>query len=165
MDAIECIMNRNSIRRYSIKPVDDQIVRRIIEAGIAAPSGKNGQPWKFKIITERTLIEQISTLSLYSTWMKSASLFVLCFLDNNCSYDYIKDIQSCGAAMQNMLLAAHASGIGGCWVGEILAKAETVKHMLSFNDKNLELMGLLTFGHKTNKVPQSQRRHTDTFLL
>lgn len=68
--------------------------------------------------------------------MKSASLFVLCFLDSDCSYDYIKDIQSCGAAMQNMLLAAHASGIGGCWVGEILAKAETVKQVLSLAYNN-----------------------------
>ena len=77
----------------------------------------------------------------------------------------IKDVQSCGAAMQNMLLAAHAFGIGRCWVGEILDKAETVRQMVSINNKNLELMGLLTFGHKTNKVRQSQRRHINTFLL
>ena len=165
MDAIECIMNRNSIRSYSDKPVDDQIIRRIIEAGIAAPSGKNGQPWKFKIITERTFIEQISCLSLYGAWMKTASLFILCFLDNDCSYDYIKDIQSCGAAMQNMLLSACALGIGGCWVGEVLSKADIIKQLLSLDDKNIELMGLLTFGHKANKMPSSQRRHIDTFLL
>lgn len=91
MDAIECIKTRRSVRQYTEQSINQHIIRQILEAGISAPSGKNGQPWKFKIITDKDLICSVSKLSIYGSWMKTSPLFITVFLDNTCSYDRVKD--------------------------------------------------------------------------
>ena len=72
MDVIECITTRRSVRQYTPESIDQHIIRQILEAGISAPSGKNGQPWKFKIITDKNLICSVSKLSIYGSWMKTS---------------------------------------------------------------------------------------------
>ena len=64
------------------------------------------------------------------------------FLDESCSYNQMKDIQSCGAAMQNTMLVAHALVIGSCWIGEILSKENEVKKLLAIDNEELQLMEL-----------------------
>ena len=56
---------------------------------------------------------------------------VAVYLDKSRSYDRLKDAQSCGAAIQNIMLAAHSLGIGSCWIGEILPKDDEIKAMLN----------------------------------
>lgn len=79
--------------------------------------------------------------------MQTAPLLIAVFLDIANSYNYVKDVQSCGAAIQNMLLAAKAVEIGSCWIGEILPKQEKVKAMLNISDDKYELMGIVVFGY------------------
>lgn len=165
MDTLECIKTRRSVRKYTDQPINERIIHNIIEAAISAPSGKNRQPWKFKIISDKNLICSIANLSIYSSWMKTAPLFVAVFLDNTCSYDHMKDIQSCGAVMQNMMLAAHTLDIGSCWIGGILAKAKEVKQILYVDNVDLELMGIVVFGHKTGRTINPGRKKTELFLL
>lgn len=165
MDAYECIKTRRSVRRYTKQLIDEQIIHQIIEAGISAPSGKNGQPWKFKVVTDKNLINDISGLSIYGSWMKTAPLFIAVFLDNTCSYNHVKDIQSCGAAMQNMMLAAHALDVGSCWIGEILPKAEEVKSIININNPKLDLMGIVVLGYKASRTINPGRNNTESFLL
>ena len=165
MDAIECIKTRRSVRLYTEQSIDQQIIPQILEAGISAPSGKNGQPWKFKIITDKNLICSVSKLSIYGSWMKKSPLFITVFLDNTCFYDRIKDIQSCGAVMQNMMLTAHSLDIGSCWIGEILPKSKEVKQVLKLNDESLELMGIVLFGHKSSRMIDPGRKRIESFLL
>ncbi len=166
MNVLEAIKTRRSVRRYSGRPITTDKINGILQAAIWTPSGKNGQPWKFKVVTEKTLIDQISTLSIYGSWMKTAPLFVAVFLDSECSYNHTKDVQSCGAAMQNMMLAAHELDIGSCWIGEILAKSYEVKEILKINNSKLNLMGIVVFGYRENdNRVKSERKNIETFLL
>ncbi len=165
MDALECIKTRRSVRGYVDRLIDESIIHQILEAGLNAPSGKNGQPWKFKVVTDKNLISGISDLSIYGSWMKTAPLFIAVFLDHLCSYDRMKDIQSCGAVMQNMMLAANALGVGSCWIGEILAKSEEIKHVLQINNADLELMGIVVFGYEKGRTINSGRKNMESFLL
>lgn len=165
MDAIECIKTRRSVRSYTDQQIDAQTIHQILTAGISAPSGKNGQPWKFKIVTDKSLISDISGLSIYGKWMKTAPLFVAILLDNACSYDHVKDVQSCGAVIQNMLLAAHALGVGSCWIGEILPKSEEVKKILQIDNSELEHMGIVVFGYQAGRTIHLGRKKIESFLL
>ena len=165
MDAIECIKTRRGVRRYADQPIDKQAIHQILEAGISAPSRKNGQPWKFKVVTDKELINNIYDLSIHGSWMKTAPLIIVIFLDNACSYDRLKDIQSCGAVMQNMMLTAYSLDIGSCWIGEILPKAKEVKQVLKLNDESLELMGIVLFGHKSSRMIDPGRKRIESFLL
>ena len=165
MDALECVKGRRSVRDYTEQDLDKDAIKLIVDAGIWAPSGKNGQPWRFKIVTDKEDIKALSDLSVYGSWMRKAPCFIVIFLDKLHSYNYIKDVQSCGAVMQNMMLAAHAVGIGSCWIGEILPKAEEVKQILEIKNCNMELIGIITLGYAKSAPINVGRKNEEYFLL
>lgn len=152
------------MRFYETKHIETEKILKILRAAIYAPSGNNGQPWKFKIITEKNLIYEISKLSENSRWIKLAPCLIIVYLDKRCSYHYIKDVQSCGAAIQNMLLTAHEIGIGSCWVGDLLEKANTVNELLQVDDC-LELMGAVSLGYGRGKSINIGRKDINEFII
>lgn len=165
MDSLECIRTRRSVRKYTSQPLSDDEIRQIIQAAVDAPSGKNGQPWKFRIVTDQRVIEAVSKNSIYYSLLRTSPCFVIVFLDKSCSYNQMKDIQSCGAAMQNMMLAAHALGIGSCWIGEILPKEIEVKRLLEIENEELQLMGIVSFGYACGEVINVGRKEIEEFLI
>ena len=74
------------------------------------------------------------------------------FLDKEKSYDYLKDVQSCGAVMQNILLATHGLGLGGCWIGEVLRFQDEIMHMLQISQEIYELMGMIVIGYTIQMI-------------
>ena len=165
MDVFDCIKTRRSIRNYTSQPIDKTDIDKIIESAVWTPSGKNGQPWKFKVITDKGLSEQISEISIYGKWMTNAPCFICVFLNKQQSYDHIKDVQSCGAVIQNIMLCAHSLGIGSCWIGEILEKSDQVIKLLKLDENRYELMALVTLGYKASRTLNPGRRDINSFLL
>lgn len=164
MEAFECIRSRKSIRNYSKREVENEKINNIIEAAICAPSGRNGQPWRFKIIREHTEIVKLCDFCDFEKWITRSKVIILVFLDKACSYDYIKDMQSCGAAIQNMLLIAHDLGIGACWVGSVVNSANDIKELLKISD-DIELAGMVTLGYEAIRTARTMRKGYETFLL
>lgn len=165
MNTIECIETRKSVRKYTTSSIEYDVLIDILKAAVCTPSGKNGQPWKFKIITERDVILNISNLSIYGSWMKTSAAMIVVFLDKSRSYNHLKDVQSCGAVMQTILLAAHEFGIGSCWIGEILNASEQVKNTIQCNNDNLELMGVITLGYAEGKDVKPIKKPLNDFIL
>lgn len=165
MDVIDCIKERRSIRKYTSQKIDKEIQDIILSAAICAPSGKNGQPWRFKCIDDEQQIKAISRLSVYRSWMQTASLLIAVFLDREGSYHYMKDVQSCGAAIQNMLLAAKDVGIGSCWIGEILSKQDRIKALMNIREDRYELMGIVSFGYPDETLEKPEKRENEIFLI
>lgn len=164
MKIFDGIISRRSVRLYNPKAIEVESINKVIEAATWAPSGKNGQPWKFKIITEKNIIEEISKLSANTRWLKTAPCLIIVYLDKLCSYHYIKDVQSCGAAIQNMLLTAHEMGIGSCWGGDLLEKADAVNELLRV-DVCLELMGVVSLGYGRGKSINVGRKDINEFII
>lgn len=165
MDVYDCIKTRRSVRSYLDQPINKVDIDKIIESAIWTPSGKNGQPWKFKVITDKGLIGQISEMSTYGKWMINAPCFICVFLDKEQSFDYIKDVQSCGAAIQNIMLCAHSLGIGSCWIGQILEKSDQLTKLLKLDKNKNELMAIITLGYKASRALNPGRRDINSFLL
>lgn len=165
MNIIECIKTRRSVRNYLNQPIEPQLIEDLIEAAIWAPSGKNSQPWKFCIVNDNDKISAISNASIYGKWMRTAPCFIVVFLDKTKAYDYVKDVQSCGAAIQNILLSAHSSGLGACWVGEILKNSEKVKEILNLANAQLELMAVITIGYPQRQTVNAGRNNILTFII
>jgi nitroreductase len=89
------------------------------------------------------------------------------FLDLERGYDRVKDILALGAFIQNMLLAVHAKGLGGVWIGEILKNKEKVSEIFKFSPEKYELMGVLTVGlidESLEKEVERKRRPLDEFI-
>ena len=161
----DVIQHRRSIRFYKNETPESNVIMKIIAASIWAPSGKNLQPWKIKLITDSNIIKDISTLCTYSRFVGRAPCLILLYLDKNISYNYIKDVQSCGMLMQNIMLTAHVEGLGTCLVGELTEKGEDVKNILNITNDALELMGVLTIGHPRGSTPQVTRKKISEFII
>ncbi|MBN2052969.1 nitroreductase family protein [Candidatus Woesearchaeota archaeon] len=151
MDAIECIATRRSIRRFLNIPVDQEIIMTIIEAGARAPSSGNVQDWKFVLVDDKEIMKKISTHSVGQECIHNAAfLIVICSDSEHTELHYglrgerLYTVQNCAAAAENMLLAAHALGIGGVWVGAF--DEEKIKEILAM-PKEARPQSILALGY------------------
>jgi len=124
MDAIECIMTRRTVRKFLEQEVDWDKVGTILEAGRLAPSAGNLQNWKFVIVLEKEKRVAIADACLQQYWMAKAPVHIIIYAIPDRALQFygvrgerLYTIQNCAAVAENMLLAAHALGLGGCWVG------------------------------------------------
>ena len=154
---LDAIRSRRSIRQYSGDPVSDDDVKAILEAGRWAPSGLNNQPWRFAVVQDSKVKEEIAKQTRYRQIILNAPVIIIVFMDNDAGYDRVKDCQGIGACLQNMWLATHALGLGGVWLGEILKNRDRVGEILEA-PKSYELMAILAIGHPKHRQQKSDRK-------
>ena len=115
MDVLEAIFTRRSIRQYQPTPVPDELLDKILAAGMAAPSAGNQQPWQFVIICKRDLLDKIPSISPYTEMVRQVSTAILVCGDLRLERFKGYWMQDCCAAVENILLAAHGLGLGAVW--------------------------------------------------
>lgn len=164
MELLEGIYTRRSIRRFTDEPVKRYLVMEIIKAGTWAPSGLNNQPWRFVVIRKKEVLSALARLTRYQKVIEGAPVAIAVFVDRAAMYHEVKDYQAMGACIENMLLAAHALGLGAVWLGEILKSAGEVRTLLELPD-NVELMAVVALGHPAARNQTSQRRKLEEVLL
>jgi nitroreductase len=164
LDIIKAIYERRSVRHFSEATVDRKVVLELLKAASWAPSGLNNQPWRFALVWDADVKESLGKLTRYSSVLKSASVLVPVFLDKEASYDYVKDCQAVGACLQNLLLAAHAHGLGAVWIGEILKNRDEVVKILDLPQR-LELMAVAAIGHPAHQNQSSHRRPLEELIV
>ena len=115
METFEALMTRRSIRKYEDRPVPPELVEEILRAAMAAPTAGNGQPWEFVVITDRKLMAELAEIHENGSMIKDAPLGIL--VCGNLDRDVYQGfwVQDCSAAIENLLLAAHALGLGAVW--------------------------------------------------
>ncbi|GAB4491216.1 MAG: nitroreductase [Thermodesulfovibrionales bacterium] len=164
MDIIQLITSRRSVRRFTQEQVTDELVDRILEAGRWAPSGLNNQPWRFAVVRDRGLIQEISKLTHYGKIVLAANLLIPVFLDREKIYHREKDIQGIGACLQNMLLEIHSLGLGAVWLGEIIRSDAAIRKLLGLGD-GLELMAVLALGYPAEDPKPTKRKALADLLV
>ncbi|AIH04255.1 nitroreductase family protein [Thermodesulfobacterium commune] len=161
----KAIFDRRSIRRYLEQKPNKELIYRLLEAGIWAPSGLNNQPWRFVIVWSEEIKQKLAALTRYHEIIKKAPVLIGVFLDKDRMYHQIKDHQSAGACIQNILLAAHASGLGACWLGEILKNEEKVKEVLSLPKEKYELAAFIALGYPDDQSKRTSRQPLENFII
>jgi len=154
---IDTIKSRRSVRDFTDAPVSKDDINTILDAGRWAPSGLNNQPWRYIVVQDRGTIGEMATCTHYNNVVQGAPLLIVVFLDHDAEYNYVKDVQAIGAAIQNMLLACCELELGAVWLGEILNRKEKVNSILDAPD-SLELMAVLAIGHPVEKERVSTRK-------
>lgn len=145
---LKALHERRSIRRFNASPVSREDVHEILDAGRWAPSGKNNQPCRFLVVRSGDERQgALSDCTKYSHIVDGAAILICVFLDRQACYDVRKDHQSAGACIQNMLLAAHALGLGAVWLGEIINQADDVAAVLGVDGERYELQAVIALGH------------------
>jgi nitroreductase len=123
MDIFQCIRSRRSIRKYLSKPVEFDKLITIIEAGHQAPSSGNLQNWRFIILTNQEVINDLPNHCLGQDFAAAPVVIVVCSNNEEIEKHYglrgsrLYAVQNLAAAIENMLLTAHALGLGACWIG------------------------------------------------
>jgi len=161
---LELIKARRSIRKFTSRKVDENLLNQIIEAGMWAPSGLNNQPWRIAIIQDSYTKQAIAPLTRYSPIIEEAPVLLLVFLDVDSSYDRTKDIQAIGACIQNMLLTIHDLKLGGVWLGEILKNKDKVSEIVNAPD-NLELIAIIALGHPAEQGGRAYRKSMEEIVF
>ena len=158
MDAMEAILSRRSIRRYTDQPVSEEVVEELLKAGMSAPSAGNQQPWQFIIITSRELLDEIPRLHPYASMLPQAKVAILVCGDIQAESFKGYWIQDCSAATENILIAAHAKGLGAVWLG-IYPREERVKALqkLLKLPEHIVPLSLISIGYPAEKKPPANR--------
>ena len=161
---LEAIYRRRSIREYTTEEIDRELLLQIVEAGLWAPSGLNNQPWRFVIVRNDDMREQLAGQTHYGHIVRAAQGLIVVYLDKEAMYDPVKDQQSAGACIQNMLLAAEALGLGAVWLGQILKNKGEVNRILGL-DSHLDLMAVVAIGYPLHRNQSSQRKELQEVIL
>ena len=117
MDALTTIFSRRSIRLYTAKSVSREMVNEILRAAMSAPSAGNERPWHFIVLTDRAVLDAIPKFHPYSAMLRHAQVAILVCGDMTLEKHTGYWTLDCAAATENMLLAAHAKGLGAVWCG------------------------------------------------
>jgi nitroreductase len=136
MDLMDAIYSRRSVRFYTDQPVEKPVVEALLQAAVQAPSALNQQPWAFAVIQDRKLLAQYSnrvkahvlkTLKQqsplynhreelanpeYNVFYGAGTLIIVCAKPEGVHAE-----EDCSLAAQNLMLAAHATGLGTCPIG------------------------------------------------
>jgi nitroreductase len=159
MDKIfDAIYARRSIRRYEERAVEKEKLVKLLEAGMAAPSACNMQVWEFVVVTDKdTLTELNKTAQIYN----APAVMVICSNTKNLPWKSEDWKMECGAAVENMMLAAVAQGLGSVWIG--MFNEEAVRKLLNIPE-SINVMSLVCFGYPAiTKTPKTKYDETAVF--
>lgn len=114
---MKALFTRRSIRKYTSEKISTDQMDMLLKAGMYAPSAVNCQPWHFLVIESREQLLEITKIHPYAQMLKQAAAAILVLGDEDQEHAPGYWAVDCGAATENILLAAHGIGLGGVWIG------------------------------------------------
>lgn len=163
--ALKNILTRVSVRRFTDEPISDAQLTAILHAAMSAPSGVNKQPWEFIVVDDRELLINLADALPFAKMAGQAPVaIIVCgdsdrFLDGPDSNLWEQD---CSAASENILLAAHALGLGAVWtcLYPHQDRIDSVKSILNLGD-NLTPFNLIPVGHPLSDHAPMDKWHSE----
>ena len=145
MSVWETIRNKRAIRKFEDKPLSDDEIHRILDAGRRCQSGFNSQPWQFIAVTDHELLEKLSEVGRSTGHVKGAAMAVILLSPHAEKSDrYWQDMFDVGQAAAYMQLTAQEMGIGSC-PGTVY-HPDMAREILGFPE-DWDLKILLSFGY------------------
>lgn len=192
-DFYHLLQQRRSIRKYKPDPIPKEIIQRILNGAIEAPSGKNRQNWKFVILSGKKREEYLKLSQATWTHLKDllkvklkpslydfterffytlgqAPVIIFCYSINSSDEKYLTSIGSVYMAAENINLAAFAEGLGCCTMGAPLEIKDEVNQFLGvtewpeFKINELDLLCAITLGYPDHQPPKAPRQTEDRFI-
>jgi nitroreductase len=156
-ELLDIIKRRRSIRHFAPRPVPEELLQQILEAGRLAPSGANMQPRRFLVVTRKDLLSSIAGFSHYgpirSSHVADAAALILLLGDSRSISPTVA--LDCAIAGTNMTLIATALSIGSCWIGAF--EEDNIKQLLGIPERyNIVAMIALGYaqGNPTKPTPR-----------
>lgn len=153
--AYQTILSRTSVRAYTDQKVEKAKIEKLLRAAMAAPTAVNKQPWHFVVIEDKHVLEQIAEEIPTAKMAARAPLAITVCGDMEKALDGEgRDfwVQDASAATENLLLAAHAMGLGAVWtsVYPIKDKVDATRALLKLPETIVPL-GTIVIGYPKEK--------------
>ncbi|MCM8826030.1 MAG: nitroreductase family protein [Candidatus Omnitrophica bacterium] len=114
---MDTVFKRRSVRKYIDKDVPEEFIKKILEAGMSAPSAGNEQPWHFIVIRKKDTLKDIAQVSPYAYMLKDANVGIVVCGDLSLEKHKGYWVQDCSAAVENMLIEVAELELGAVWLG------------------------------------------------
>lgn len=150
MNVFEAIRTLLAVRQYEDRPVPEEVLGRILEAGRLSASAMNGQPWHFVVVQEREMLQRLAAATPTGPYVSGANLAVVVAVDKT---PYA--LSDVSRAIQNMLLAAWDDGVGGNWVG--FSGMDQINPLLGI-PADLDVVAILPFGYPAANIGQGKKK-------
>lgn len=150
MQVYEAISTMLAVRSYQDKPIPDEIIRRIVEAGRLTGSSMNLQPWHFIIVRNKETLRKIGEMVPYGSYTAEAQAAIIVAIEPT---EYA--VSDGSRAVQSMLLTAWEAGIGANWAGWL--GMNQLKPLLGVPD-NLDLLAILPLGYPAQATGKGKKK-------
>ena len=157
---------RYSVRNYSSKPIDEQILISVLEAAAIAPSAVNFQPWKMIVVTDQAILKQVQE-TYPRDWFKTAPACIVALGDHDRGWHRPADGKDhtdidVAIAIDHLILAATEAGLGTCWVCHF--KTGLISEIFDL-PANLEPIALIPIGYAAEgSAPNKKRKPLDQLV-
>ena len=149
MNVIEAILKRRSIRKFSKEKVSDEIINKLLEAAMAAPSACNKTPWEFYVVKSDEMNRKLEDPQYFRTY-ESPLKIVVCGNKNDFMANDREEfwVQDCSSAIENILVSALEYGLGNCWCGvyPVNDRTKACKSVIGLDD-NIIPLGIILVGY------------------
>lgn len=158
---LDNIATRTSIRDYEARPVEKEKIEKMLRAAMAAPTAMNKQPWHFVVVDQRNVLDALAGANPYAKMLKKVPLaIVVCGNTDKMIEGGGRDfwIQDASAATENLLLAAHAMGLGAVWTGAYPSEERciSISKVLLLPD-NLIPLNMIVVGYPAEQPQPKQK--------
>lgn len=168
MEFFEAVKGRRSIRKFKEETLDDELIEKIVEAGIWAPSAGDLQSWDAVIIKDHQMKVQVAVAAYVQEFIaKAPVVIVMCANIASAGARYgergreLYCVQDAACAAQNMMLSAYAMGLGAAWVGAF--KEEDISDLLNLPE-HLRPVALIPIGYPDEEPDAPPRRSVKEVL-
>lgn len=164
MDVYQAITTRRSIRHYSEQPVEPEKIKTILEAARWSPSANNGQDWKFIVIQDSAIIEQMVAVCRGQAFIaKAPVVIVACSLrpDSEMTCGQLRGTVDLSIAMTSILLQAWELGLGTCWLGAFYQ--DRVKKLLQIPE-SVSVVAITPIGYPEKQVASTPRKPLESIV-
>lgn len=127
---LDFIFSRRSVRKFDGDAVPEAALRDLLEAAMAAPSACARDPWRFVVVRDKDRLARMAEGLPNGPFLAQAGAGIVVCGDLAAAHGQLLSylLQDCGAAIQNLLLAARALGLGSCWLG-VHPREERMAHL------------------------------------
>jgi nitroreductase len=159
MDALEALRTRRSCRKFAAREVPRDLLEKVIDAGRLASTARNEQPWEFVVVTDASALRQLGGMTDHGHFIADSPACIAVLAKDTKYY-----LEDGSAATQNLLLAAHALGLGACWVaGDKKPYAPGIVEYLGA-PAGMRLVALVALGWPEGALPSPTKRRLDDVL-
>jgi nitroreductase len=166
MDVFEAIRTILAVRKFQDRPVSDDLIHRVVEAGRLTASSRNGQPWQFIVIQDRAMLKKLGELATTGPYTAEAAFAVVVAYEKESQFG----VSDASLAIHSMMLTAWAEGVGSNWVGFASRYGETIAPLLDLPDA-YDILAIVPFGYPVLALGKGKKRrkslaevaHRETF--